>query len=86
MVRERTNRGIPDHEAILVLARAVRNAEKRRVAEGHLALERYDEVLHSRVPAAIEYLKGVKCADDRYSEAVATALAGYADELNAGVE
>lgn len=68
-------------EVILTLARAVRAAETARIAEGKRALGNYDEALHERSSKAVEYLKSVKHADDRYQSAISSALSDYANTI-----
>lgn len=68
-------------EAILTLARTVRSAETVRIADSKRALDLYDEALHSRSLKAVDYLKTVKAADDRYQEAVRDALEEYANTV-----
>lgn len=68
-------------EVILRLARAVRAAETARIAEGKRALDNYDDALHGRSSTAVEYLKSVKQADDRYQDAVSSALSDYANTI-----
>lgn len=68
-------------EAILTLARTVRSAETVRIADSKRALDIYDEALHGRSLKAVEYLKTVKAADDRYQEAVRAALDEYAETV-----
>lgn len=63
------------------MARAVRAAETARIADGAVALALYDDALHGRSLMAVEYLKSVKHADDRYQSAVSAALSDYADAI-----
>jgi hypothetical protein len=68
---------VPDREAILRLARAVRHAVAERHAESQQALTVYDEELHDRFDQAVEFLRMIQRVDAGYDRELAETLCEY---------
>jgi hypothetical protein len=68
---------VPDREAILRVARAVRHAVATRQANSEQALNSYDAELHDRIDQAVEFLRVIQRVDESYDRDVTEALGEY---------
>jgi hypothetical protein len=68
---------VPDRQAILRVARAVRRAVAERHVEREEALTLYDGELHDRLDQATEFLRVIERVDAEYDRELGEALYEY---------